>query len=481
MGAVPWLFWHRRDLRLADNLGLAQLAAHTTAITGLVVLETGPWAGPEAAASRLWFLLASVAELREAWQRAGSQLLVLRGDPLQHIPRLVAQLGVVGLAFNEDVEPGPRQRDEQLQQALGRQGVAVQRCWDQLLVPPEQVVAGSGEPYKVYGHYRRAWFNQAKANPVAAPQGLTAPDHLCLGAAARTLPLVQQLPTPAELGCPWRGSSPCRPGEQAARQQLDAFVDGPLSRYEPERNYPGREGTSCLSAALRFGTIGPRTLWQASQEAMVTWGQKSVEAQQAITVWQQELAWREFYQQALFHFPGLEEGAFRPRWRRFPWRNRPEHFAAWCAGRTGYPIVDAAMTQLLETGWMHNRCRMIVASFLTKDLICDWRWGEAFFMQHLVDGDLAANNGGWQWSASSGMDPRPLRIFNPSTQAARFDEDGDYIRRWLPELASCRTADLLSGQIAPLERRGYPEPIVDHRQQQAHFRQMYAIHIKGEA
>ena len=481
MGAVPWLFWHRRDLRLADNLGLAQLAAHTTAITGLVVLETGPWTGTEAAASRLWFLLASVAELREAWQRAGSQLLVLRGDPLQHIPRLVAHLGVVGLAFNEDVEPGPRQRDEQLQQALGRQGVAVQRCWDQLLVPPEQVVAGSGEPYKVYGHYRRAWFNQAKANPVAAPQGLTAPDHLCLGAAARTLPLVQQLPTPAELGCPWRGSSPCRPGEQAARQQLDAFVDGPLSRYEPERNYPGREGTSCLSAALRFGTIGPRTLWQASQEAMVTWGQKSVEAQQAITVWQQELAWREFYQQALFHFPGLEEGAFRPRWRRFPWRNRPEHFAAWCAGRTGYPIVDAAMTQLLETGWMHNRCRMIVASFLTKDLICDWRWGEAFFMQHLVDGDLAANNGGWQWSASSGMDPRPLRIFNPSTQAARFDEDGDYIRRWLPELASCRTADLLSGQIAPLERRGYPEPIVDHRQQQAHFRQMYAIHIKGEA
>ncbi len=481
MGAVPWLFWHRRDLRLADNLGLAQLTAHTTAITGLVVLETGSWAGPEAAASRLWFLLASVEELREAWRRAGSQLLVLRGDPLQHIPRLVAQLGVVGLAFNEDVEPGPRQRDEQLQQALGRQGVAVQRCWDQLLVPPEQVVAGSGEPYKVYGHYRRAWFNQAKANPVAAPQGLTAPDHLCLGAAARTLPLVQQLPTPAELGCPWRGFSPCRPGEQAARQQLDTFVDGPLSRYEPERNYPGREGTSCLSAALRFGTIGPRTLWQASQEAMVTWGQKSVEAQQAITVWQQELAWREFYQQALFHFPGLEEGAFRPRWRRFPWRNRPEHFAAWCAGRTGYPIVDAAMTQLLETGWMHNRCRMIVASFLTKDLICDWRWGEAFFMQHLVDGDLAANNGGWQWSASSGMDPRPLRIFNPSTQAARFDEDGDYIRRWLPELASCRTADLLSGQIAPLERRGYPEPIVDHRQQQAHFRQMYAIHIKGEA
>jgi len=477
---APWLFWHRRDLRLADNLGLARLAAHTTAITGLFVLEPGLWEGPEAAPSRLWFLLASVAELQQAWRRAGSQLLVLQGDPLHGIPQLVARLGMVGRAFNEDVEPGPRQRDEQLQRVLRRQGVAVQRCWDQLLVPPEQVVAGSGELYKVYGHYRRAWFNQPKADPVAAPRRLVGPDDGRLSTVAQTLPLLRQLPTPAELGCAWKGRSPCRPGEQAARQQLDAFVDGALSRYDPERNYPGREGTSCLSAALRFGAIGPRTVWQASQEAMASRGQECMEVQRAITVWQQELAWREFYQQALFHFPGLEEGAFRPRWRQFPWRNQPEHFAAWCEGRTGYPIVDAAMEQLLQTGWMHNRCRMIVASFLTKDLICDWRWGEAFFMQHLVDGDLAANNGGWQWSASSGMDPRPLRIFNPSTQAARFDEDGDYIRRWLPELASCGTADLLSGRIAPLERRGYPEPLVDHRQQQARFRQLYAVHIKGE-
>jgi len=276
----------------------------------------------------------------------------------------------------------------------------------------------------------------------------------------------------------WRQS---RTGSNGSAAEPEPGLWGALSRYEPERNYPGRKGTSCLSAALRFGTVGPRTVWHASQEAMATRGQESVEAQQAITVWQQELAWREFYQQALFHFPALAEGAFRTRWRRFPWHNQPERFAAWCEARTGYPIVDAAMTQLLRTGWMHNRCRMIVASFLTKDLICDWRWGEAFFMQHLVDGDPAANNGGWQWSASSGMDPRPLRIFNPAAQAARFDEDGDYIRRWLPELASCETADLLSGRIAPLERRGYPERLVDHRQQQALFRQLYATHVRGEA
>lgn len=218
---APWLFWHRRDLRLADNLGLARLAAHTTAITGLFVLEPGLWEGPEAAPSRLWFLLASVAELQQAWRRAGSQLLVLQGDPLHGIPQLVARLGMVGLAFNEDVEPGPRQRDEQLQRVLRRQGVAVQRCWDQLLAPPEQVVAGSGEPYKVYGHYRRAWFNQPKADPVAAPRRLVGPDDGRLSTVAQTLPLLRQLPTPAELGCAWKGRSPCRPGEQAARQQLD--------------------------------------------------------------------------------------------------------------------------------------------------------------------------------------------------------------------------------------------------------------------
>jgi len=477
---APWLFWHRRDLRLEDNLALAQLAQRTRAITGLVVLESRFWQGPEAAPSRLWFLLTSVAELQWDWGQVGSQLLVLQGDPLQLIPQLVAHLGVVGLAFNEDVEPGPRQRDAQLQHTLLGQGVAVQRCWDQLLVPPEQVLTGSGEPYKIYGPYRRAWFRQVKAPPAPPPQDLQGPDQLRLATVASTLPLVQKLPTPAELGCPWQGSSPCHPGAHAARQQLDDFVHGALKDYEPGRNHPGREGTSCLSAALRFGTIGPRTLWRASEEAMATWAQEQVEAQQSITVWQQELAWREFYQQALFHCPELAEGAFRPRWRQFPWRNNLEHFSAWCEGRTGYPIVDAAMVQLVQTGWMHNRCRMIVASFLTKDLICDWRWGEAFFMEHLVDGDLAANNGGWQWSTSSGMDPRPLRIFNPSIQASKFDEEGEYIRRWLPELASCATADLLSGEISPLERLGYGAPLVNHRQQQALFRELYGTHIKGQ-
>ena len=206
---------------------------------------------------------------------------------------------------------------------------------------------------------------------------------------------------------------------------------------------------------------------------------RSDEAQASITVWEQELCWREFYQQALFHFPELADGPYRPQWRHFPWENDPQRLAAWQAGLTGMPIVDAAMRQLVESGWMHNRPRMIVASYLVKDLICDWRLGERFFMEHLVDGDLAANNGGWQWSASSGMDPKPLRIFNPATQATKFDPEATYIRTWLPELAHVASADLISGRIGALERRGYPEPIVDHKLQQARFKALHTALPRG--
>ena len=271
---------------------------------------------------------------------------------------------------------------------------------------------------------------------------------------------------------------PCRPGEAAAQAQLEAFADGPaLARYDEGRNLPGEAGTTALSAALRFGTLSPRQAWAAA--AVARFAARSDEALASITVWEQELCWREFYQQALFHFPELADGPYRPQWRHFPWENDPQRLAAWQEGLTGMPIVDAAMRQLVESGWMHNRPRMIVASYLVKDLICDWRLGERFFMEHLVDGDLAANNGGWQWSASSGMDPKPLRIFNPSTQAAKFDPEATYIRTWLPELAHVATADLISGQIAPLERRGYPAPIVDHRQQQARFKAIYAALPRG--
>ncbi|MEB3194754.1 MAG: FAD-binding domain-containing protein [Cyanobacteriota bacterium] len=480
-----WLFWHRRDLRLADNLGLAAAAAATPALTGVFVLDPALLAAPNLAPARVWFLCESLKELAERWRQAGSRLILLEGDPAVVLPQLAAATGAEVVAWNRDVEPYGRERDRQVAAALQAQGCRVLVDWDQLLVAPEILRTGGGDPYRVYGPFWRNWRGQVERRaalgsaasgglePVGAPTRLVdLPDPA--GPLWERLPIRSSVPGAEALGVPFDGAAlcPCRPGEAAAQIQLEAFCQGgALLAYGEGRNLPGEEGTSALSAALKFGTLSPRQAWAAAQEARQL--ARSEEALEAITVWEQELAWREFYQQALFHFPELAEGPYRPQWRHFPWQNNPRWLEAWCEGLTGVPIVDAAMRQLNGSGWMHNRCRMIVASFLVKDLICDWRLGEAAFMARLVDGDLAANNGGWQWSASSGMDPKPLRIFNPASQAAKFDAEATYIRQWLPELAHVATADLISGEIAPLERRGYPAPVVMHKQQQALFKQLY--------
>lgn len=502
MAAERWLFWHRRDLRLADNLGLAAAARATPAVTGVFVLDPAilqarapggiPGDLPAVAPARLWFLQESLQELAEAWRAAGSRLLVLQGDPEQLLPGAAAALGAAVVAWNRDVEPFARERDRRVARALQADGRKVLAGWDQLLVEPEALSTGAGDPYRVYGPYWRSWrrrLEQLEALGSAASGGLdplAAPSSLidCDPAQLAGLPVETLEPTAATpnwLPHDFAGSDlcPCRPGEAAAQQQLAAFCTGgrsaPLLAYDEGRNIPGEAGTSALSAALKFGTLSPRQAWAAAQDARHTVAALggAQEALASIQVWEQELAWREFYQQALFHFPELAEGPYRPQWRAFPWENDPSRFAAWREGLTGMPIIDAAMRQLNASGWMHNRCRMVVASFLVKDLICDWRWGEAAFMALLVDGDLAANNGGWQWSASSGMDPKPLRIFNPATQASKFDAEARYIRQWLPELKHVSNRDLLSGEIAPLERRGYPAPLVNHKTQQARFKALY--------
>jgi deoxyribodipyrimidine photo-lyase len=473
--AIPsprWLFWHRRDLRLADNLGLAALATKTSQVLGVYLLDPTELQHPSMAPARRWFLLESLRELQQRWRDAGSRLLLLEGDPLLLLPRLGQVLAVEGVAWNRDVEPLVRQRDQALAGALEANGIKVAADWDQLLVPPEILRTGAGEPYRVYGPYWRSWQQQPKLAPVAAPTGLsdlTSHEKAALEAASPPFPLRADIEVEA-----WEGAGicPCLPGETAALGQLQQFADGALQNYEEGRNLPADGGTSRLSAALRVGSLSVRTAWAASLAALEIC--RSDEQRQSIRVWQQELAWREFYQQALFHFPSLADGPYRPHWRHFPWENNSQWLEAWQQGLTGVPIVDAAMRELAQTGFMHNRCRMIVASFLVKDLICDWRLGEAWFMASEVDGDLAANNGGWQWSASSGMDPKPLRIFNPATQAQKFDREAIYIRRWLPELQHVNTSDLLSGDIAPLERRAYPAALVNHRQQQAHFKTLYA-------
>ncbi|WP_028953457.1 FAD-binding domain-containing protein [Synechococcus sp. CC9616] len=467
------LFWHRRDLRLADNLGLAAASEISPALTGVYVLDpqviTPPEHLPPMAPARLWFLIESLIELQQRWREAGSRLLILEGDPAAVLPQLAERLGAEAVLWNRDVEPYARERDRQVAKRLQADGRRVVVDWDQLLIAPELLKTGGGDPYRVYGPFLRNWRGQVQARqPICtdAPSGLLDldPEHVPTGDPLAALR--------ESHGFEGADLCPCRPGETAAVQQLQTFSDGALSSYEPDRNFPGVVGTSYLSAALSVGTLSPRQAWVAAQEAREQ--SRSDEQLAAIGVWEQELGWREFYQQALFHFPELADGPYREQWRRFPWENNEEWFASWKEGLTGMPIIDAAMRQLNQSGWMHNRCRMIVASFLVKDLICDWRWGERAFMELEVDGDLAANNGGWQWSASSGMDPKPLRIFNPATQASKFDAEGDYIRHWVPELKHVNTKDLLSGDIAGLERRGYPEPLINHKLQQAHFKALYA-------
>jgi deoxyribodipyrimidine photo-lyase len=462
------LFWHRKDLRISDNLGLAQAVARSPKVVGVFCLDPGILDRDDVAPARVAYLIGCLAELQQAYQERGGDFLILKGDPRVEIPNLADRLGAVAVAWNWDVEPYALERDRALLVALKERGIAAQTQWDQLLHVPDEIRTGSGTPYTVYGPFWKNWQSRSKAAPVPAPDRL-----LPLTEAERAQTQAVPLPTARQLGYPWDGPWILEPGTAAARSRLEAFCQRAIEAYDPDRNFPALEGTSGLSAALKFGAIGIREIWQASASALDN--ARSEEAINSIRTWQQELAWREFYQHVMYHFPELSEGAYRAPLKTFPWDNNEALFEAWCNGQTGYPIVDAAMRQLNETGWMHNRCRMIVASFLTKDLIIDWRWGEKYFMQNLVDGDLSANNGGWQWSASSGMDPKPLRIFNPASQAQKFDPEGDYIRQWVPELRRLDTGSLLTGKITPIERRslGYPAPIVDHKIQQERFKQLY--------
>ncbi|HEY9629691.1 MAG TPA: FAD-binding domain-containing protein [Coleofasciculaceae cyanobacterium] len=465
------LFWHRRDLRTIDNVGLASAREKTSRVVGVFCLDPGILASDDVAPARVTYLIGSLKALQAQYLQAGSQLLILKGSPLQKLPELAQALQAQAVFWNRDVEPYGRSRDRSVGEALQQAGIEVETFWDQLLHPPKQILTGAGEPYSVYTPFWRNWLSKAKPSPAqdfAGAEGLTEKEQATAQKAGAI-----ELPTAKALGFVWENDLLLPPGTQAAQDRLSEFCDRALSDYQEQRNFPATIGTSHLSAALKFGTIGIRTVWQSAQA--VHDDSRSDEARSNIQTWQQELAWREFYQHALFFFPQLAEGPYRQPFKNFPWSDRADHFQAWCDGQTGYPIVDAAMRQLNELGWMHNRCRMIVASFLTKDLIINWQWGEKYFMQKLFDGDLSANNGGWQWSASSGMDPKPLRIFNPASQAQKFDADGEYIRQWLPELRHLDTADLVTGKIdsGDRDRCGYPEPIVDHKKQQALFKQIY--------
>ena len=466
------LFWHRRDLRISDNLGLLAAAQHGEKVVGLFCLDPGILDGDDIAPARVTYMIGCLEELQSSYQKLGSQLLIMRGEPSKAIPLLAETLSAKAVYWNLDVEPYAKKRDRSVSEALKEKGIDTKNFWDQLLHAPGEIMTKSSDsPYKVYTPFWRSWSKEEKpavAGKINKLTGLSKSESKKTEEAGAIA-----LPSAEDLGYKWDNPLIVPPGETAAREKLEEFCDRGIYCYDEERNFPYVDGTSQLSAALKFGAIGIRTVWQATLNLIDNC--RSDEAKQGVVTWQQELAWREFYQHCMFFFPKLAEGSYRDEFKDFPWENDETKFEAWCEGKTGYPIVDAAMRQLNETGWMHNRCRMIVASFLTKDLIIDWRWGEKYFMQKLYDGDLSANNGGWQWSASSGMDPKPLRIFNPASQAAKYDRDGEYIRQWVPEISSMDTEYLVTGKIPDEERESYnyPKAIVNHKEQQRKFKQLY--------
>ena len=465
------IFWHRRDLRISDNVGLSA-ATETAKVVGLFCLDPNILDGDDIAPARVTYMIGCLRELQQSYQQLGSQLIIIKGEPQKAIPPLAEALKAKAVFWNLDVEPYSKERDRSVTDALKEKSIDSKNFWDQLLHAPGEVLTKSSDsPYKVYTPFWRSWNQQDKQSIVPPIKQLSGLNKTELETANKAGAI--DLPTAKDLGYEWEYPLMLEPGETAAKEQLEEFCDRAIYCYDEERNFPYVDGTSKLSAALKFGAISIRIVWQATVDLAENC--RSDEARNGITTWQKELAWREFYQHCMFFFPELARGAYRDEFKDFPWENDETRFQAWCEGKTGYPIVDAAMRQLNQTGWMHNRCRMIVASFLTKDLIIDWRWGEKYFMQKLYDGDLSANNGGWQWSASSGMDPKPLRIFNPASQAAKYDPDGEYIRQWLPEISSMDTEYLVTGKIPELERAGYdyPQPIVDHKVQQRKFKALY--------
>ena len=469
------IVWHRRDLRVDDHPALNAAVRQGGLVFGIFIFDPGILKNSETGGGKVDFMLGCLRELEESYRQLGSELLCFYGEPVKTLRHVAEVFQASQVFFNYDVEPYARQRDRAARDALKEIGVELKGFIDIGLHDPGEIATkSSNEPYKVYTPFWRNWISLAKPDPCDRPSQL-------IGALVNSSNYARAyrqsgaiaLPTLTELGFSHSQTLPTS-GESAAQMLLHTFCDSDLIlRYKEGRDLPSQAGTSMLSPHLRFGTIGIRRVWQSAIAAQER--ARSEEEFTSIQTWQQELAWREFYQHVLFHFPELATSAYRSQMQRFEWDDNRTYFEAWCQGRTGYPIVDAAMRQLNQTGWMHNRCRMIVASFLTKDLLLNWQWGELYFMQQLVDGDLAANNGGWQWSASSGMDPKPLRIFNPTTQARKFDPEAEYILQWLPELRGLTVAELMSGNIPPqqCQRRNYPTPIVDHAQQQRVFKARY--------
>ncbi len=457
------IHWFRRDLRLHDNTALA--AAVATADEVVPVFIASEWRGSHdwTGAPRQEALCGALRALAKNITRAGGRLIIRRGRADEEIEKLIRETQAAAIFFNRDPDPFGRAMEENVRFVAEQCGCAVHPHKDVAIHERDEVLTAGGTPFRVFTAYARAW---------------------------RKIPMSSQNPRVERLRTPVRVKSLALPeldwwglcadakiiaaGEDAARQRLEKFFQSPIFHYAEKRDLPAEQGTSRLSGDLRLGTLSPREIFSRAEDLK---REATQAARKNISTFQNELIWREFYMQVLWHWPEVLETDFKPKFRMIRWRQSPEALARWCSAETGFPIVDAAMRQLLATGFMHNRLRMIVAMFLTKDLQIYWKAGERFFMQRLIDGEIASNNGGWQWSAGTGADAAPyFRVQNPWRQTARFDPRGEFIKRWLPEL---RDVPPKKFTHPPTEGkglvRGYPAPMADHAQERERALEMFRI------
>jgi deoxyribodipyrimidine photo-lyase len=448
------IHWFRRDLRLTDNTALnAALAAHDHVVPVYIVSEwrhEHRWCG----APRQEFLCGCLASLAKNLEHKGGRLIVRRGRADLVLAQLARECRADAIYFNRDPDPHGRAMEAK----VAALGLPVHAHKDIALHERDEVLTGSGAPFRVFTPYAKAWLKLDKAAPGPSVGRISTPTNLAS----------EPLPTLATWGLA-RDAQIIEPGEAAARRRLGAFLDGPIFDYATRRDEPAAEKVSRLSQDLRHGTLSIREVYAKCQALA---GRADAVQRRSIGIYVNELIWREFYLQVLWHHPEVLAHEMQEQYRCLRWRDhwRPEErvggedFQRWCRGETGFPIVDAGMRQLNATGFMHNRVRMITAMFLTKDLHVWWMHGESWFMRRLVDGEIASNNGGWQWSASTGTDAAPyFRIQNPWSQTKRFDPDGHYIRRWVPELRDVPAARFCEPPAPGLPLvKGYPLPMVDH-------------------
>jgi len=462
------LVWFRRDLRAFDHAALHHALTSSNSVYCAFIYDKDILDDLPRADRRVQFIHASLAELDAELRQLGGCLIVRHASAYEAIPALAQELGVDAVFVNGDYEPQAVARDAVVAQVLEGDGRSLFSFKDQVIFEKNEVLTLAAQPFSVFTPYKNARLKRLDAHPESVAPWPVEPHAARLAPA----PAGERLPSLAEIGFE-PASMPIAAGMSAAAALFDDFLER-ASSYDEARNYPAVKGPSYLSVHLRFGTLSIRHLVRTVSALIANGGGGT-----GAPVWLSELIWREFYAMILFHHPHVAERAFKPAYDAIEWEAGPEAerlFAAWCEGRTGYPLVDAAMAQLNQTGYMHNRLRMVTASFLVKDLGIDWRWGEHYFALMLNDFELASNNGGWQWAASTGCDAQPyFRIFNPITQSEKFDPQGKFIRRYLPQLSKLSDKDIHAPWLASTKVDGYPAPIVMHDEARKRTLARYAV------